>query len=109
MLLTVTGRKTGKARTVPLVFVKDGDDFVIAAAYAGSDSDPMWWRNLRNCPDAVVEVNGETVPVRCEPAPADRRDELWRQLVQMYPYFTDYQSRTDRQIPVAILRPSHPG
>lgn len=106
MVLTVTGRKTGKARKVPLVYVKDGDDFVIAAAYSGSDTNPTWWLNLRDCPDALVEVNGTTVPVRCELAPAGRRDDLWRRLVDMYPYFTDYQSRTEREIPVGILKPS---
>ena len=47
MLLTVTGRKSGQPRTVPLIYLKDGDRLVIAAAYAGSDVDPVWWRNLR--------------------------------------------------------------
>ena len=53
MLLTVTGRKTGKPRTVPLIYLEDGDRLVIAAAYAGSDANPTWWLNLREDPEAV--------------------------------------------------------
>lgn len=105
MLLTVTGRKSGQSRTVPLIYITDGNRFVIAAAYAGSRVHPTWWLNLRDRPDAVVRVNNETVPVRAELAPADVREDLWRRLVAMYPYFTDYQRRTRRQIPVVILTP----
>lgn len=106
MLLTVTGRKSGQPRTVPLIYINDGNRFVIAAAYAGSRVNPTWWLNLRDHPDAVVQVNNKTVPVRAELAPADEREDLWRRLVAMYPYFTDYQQRTRREIPVVILTPS---
>jgi deazaflavin-dependent oxidoreductase (nitroreductase family) len=106
MLLTVTGRKTGEPRTVPLIYIEDGHSLVIAAAYAGSDTDPAWWLNLQANPDAVATVKDRTFQVRASLAPADRRNELWRRLEQMYPYFTGYQQRTDRQIPVVILTPS---
>ncbi len=105
MLLTVTGRRSGQHRTVPLIYIKDGNRFVIAAAYAGSRVNPTWWLNLRDHPDAVLQVNNETVPVRAELAPPDEREDLWRRLVAMYPYFTDYQQRTRREIPVVILTP----
>ena len=105
MLLTVTGRKTGTPRTVPLIYVEDGGRLVIAAAYAGSDSDPAWWLNLRATPDAVAQIGTRTFPVRAALAPAAQRDELWRRLVEMYPYFTGYQQRTSREIPVVILTP----
>lgn len=106
MLLTVTGRKTGEPRTVPLIYIEEGEQLVIAAAYAGSDADPAWWLNLQAHPDAVATVKDRTFPVRAAVAPADERDRLWRRLVQMYPYFTGYQKRTTRQIPVVILTPS---
>lgn len=80
MLLTVTGRKSGQPRTVPLIYINDGNRFVIAAAYAGSRVNPTWWLNLRDHPDAVVQVNNKTVPVRAELAPADEREDLWRRL-----------------------------
>ncbi len=105
MLLTTRGRKTGKLRTTPLVYVMDGDRFVIAAAYAGSSQNPTWWLNLQHSKEGVVEVMRRQVRVRAELASADERDELWRRLVAMYPYFADYQQRTDRQIPVVILTP----
>ncbi|QEN14982.1 nitroreductase family deazaflavin-dependent oxidoreductase [Mycolicibacterium sp. ELW1] len=106
MLLTVTGRKTGKSRTVPLIYIEDGDRFVIAAAYSGSDTDPVWWLNLKANPSALVQVRGATVRVEAAEAGADERDELWRRLVQMYPYFADYETRTTRQFPVIVLTPT---
>jgi deazaflavin-dependent oxidoreductase (nitroreductase family) len=105
MLLTVTGRKTSAPRTVPLIYVDDGDRLVIAAAYAGSDSNPTWWLNLRANPNAVAQIGSRTFPVCAELAPAAERAELWRRLVEMYPYFTGYQQRTSREIPVVILTP----
>ncbi|WP_431232681.1 nitroreductase family deazaflavin-dependent oxidoreductase [Mycolicibacterium psychrotolerans] len=106
MLLTVIGRKTGKSRTVPLIYIEDGDRFVIAAAYSGSDTDPVWWLNLKANPAARVQVMGATVPVEATEANAVEREELWRRLVQMYPYFADYETRTTRQIPVIVLTPT---
>jgi deazaflavin-dependent oxidoreductase (nitroreductase family) len=106
MLLTVTGRKTGVQRTVPLIYINDGDRLVIAAAYAGSATDPAWWLNLQANPDAVATVRNRTFPVRAALAPPDQREDLWRRLVHMYPYFTGYQQRTSRQIPLVILTPA---
>ncbi len=105
MLLTVTGRKTGKKRTVPVVYVTDGDRFVIAAAYSGSNTDPTWWRNLQANPAAAVHVLGRTVEVQASLARPAERPTLWKQLVAMYPYSTNYQQRTNREIPVVILTP----
>ncbi|GAY17489.1 nitroreductase family deazaflavin-dependent oxidoreductase [Mycobacterium sp. shizuoka-1] len=105
LLLTVTGRKTGKPRTVPLIYLRDGDDFVIAAAYSGSDTDPVWWLNLKANPVAEVQVMGDTVRVQARQVSAAQRAELWGRLVAMYPYFTDYEKRTTRQIPVVVLTP----
>lgn len=104
MLLTVTGRRTGKPQTVPLIYIKDAERFVIAAAYAGSDNDPAWWLNLQANPHAVAQVHNERFNVEAELAPAERRPELWQRLVEMYPYFTEYQQRTSREIPVVMLR-----
>ena len=103
MLLTVTGRKSGRSHTVPLIYIEDGQRLVIAAAYAGSDSNPAWWLNLRANPQAPAQVNNATFDVEAALAPAEERPRLWQRLVEMYPYFTDYQNRTTRQIPVIIL------
>jgi len=106
MLLTVTGCRSGKPRTVPLIYIKDGERFVIAAAYAGSAADPAWWLNLRENPHAVAQVNNHTFAVNAELAPVEQRPDLWRRLVEMYPYFIEYQQRTSREIPVVILTPA---
>lgn len=103
--LTVTGRKTGKPRAVPVIYIRDGDCFVIAAAYSGSDSDPVWWHNLQANSHAELLVDDQRVRVEATQASAAERPELWRRLVEMYPYFTDYQRRTTRQIPVIVLTP----
>jgi len=105
LLLTTWGRKTGKPRTIPLVYVTDGECFIIAAAYSGSDQHPAWWLNLQHNPDAVVEVRRKQVKVRAEVADASQRDLLWKRLVAMYPPFAEYQTRTERQIPIIVLRP----
>ena len=73
MLLTVTGRRSGKAYTVPLIYIRDGERLVIAAAYAGSDTDPSWWRNLLAHPRAVAQVNRDIFTVEAELAKADER------------------------------------
>ncbi|MFN8474013.1 MAG: nitroreductase/quinone reductase family protein [Anaerolineae bacterium] len=105
MLLTTAGRKTGKPRTVPLVYVEDKGRFIIAAAYAGSDQSPTWWLNLQHSKTGVVQVMRRKVRVRAELARPEEREDLWRRLVAMYPYFTGYQERTTRQIPVIVLTP----
>ena len=105
LLLTTLGRKSGKPRTVPLVYVTDGDYFIIAAAYSGSDQHPAWWLNLQHDPNAVVEVRRKKVKVRAEVAEPQQREVLWQRLVAMYPPFTEYQTRTSRQIPVIVLKP----
>jgi F420H(2)-dependent quinone reductase len=105
LLLTVRGRKTGKLRTIPLIYVPDEARFIIAAAYSGSDRHPTWWLNLQHSREALVQVMETKVRVRAEVAPPHEREKLWQRLVAMYPYFTEYQARTRREIPVVILHP----
>jgi deazaflavin-dependent oxidoreductase (nitroreductase family) len=105
LLLTVRGRKTGKLRTIPLIYIPDGKRFVIAAAYSGSDQNPAWWLNLQQSGEALVQMMDRKVRVRAVLATPSERQSLWPRLVAMYPYFTEYQERTERQIPVVILEP----
>ena len=105
LLLTVSGRKTGKLRTIPLIYIADGDRFIIAAAYSGSDQHPTWWLNLRHSQEALVQVMRVKTRVRARVAAPHERAHYWTQLVAMYPYFTEYQARTQREIPVVILEP----
>ncbi len=104
LLLTTTGRKSGKKRTRPLLFLRDGEAFVVVASYAGSDSHPAWFLNLMNQPVSTVQIGREKFPVKPELASAEDKSRLWPKVVEMYPSYATYQKRTDRDIPVVILR-----
>ncbi len=105
MLLTVRGRKSGKLITTPLIYVTDEDRYVIAAAYSGSDRNPVWWLNLQANPLAELQVMNKRMKVRATTALPDERANLWQKLCAMYPYFTDYEARTSREIPIIVLTP----
>jgi F420H(2)-dependent quinone reductase len=106
-LLTVTGRRTGRTHTVPLVYLADGNDLVVVASRGGMSTHPAWYLNVLAHRDVVVEINGAKRPARARVATADERERLWPALVAMYVHFAAYQQRTDRQIPVVILSPPH--
>lgn len=94
LVLTLTRRKSGKSRDVPLVYVDDGGRYAVAAAYGGSDVNPAWWLNLQTNPTARALVNNREVPVRAAAASPDERARLWPRLVEMYPYFAIVSDRT---------------
>jgi deazaflavin-dependent oxidoreductase (nitroreductase family) len=103
LLLTTTGRKTGKLRTTPLLYLADGDRFVVPASNGGSTKHPTWWLNLLSNKDAVIQVKRQKIRVRAQLASTEERQGLWERLVAMYPAYADYQKRTRREIPVVIL------
>jgi deazaflavin-dependent oxidoreductase (nitroreductase family) len=105
LLLLTTGRKTGKERTTPLLYFKDGGNYAIVASNGGAPKSPTWWLNLETNPEAVVEVGSKKLRVRAEEVEGEEKRRLWRRLVAMYPSYEDYQRRTDREIPVAVLKP----
>ena len=104
LLLETTGRKTGKKRTTPLLYLPDGRDMVIVASKGGAAKPPVWWLNLRANPETEVQVGSRKLEVEAEEATGKDKERLWRQLVAMYPGYADYQRRTDREIPVIRLR-----
>jgi deazaflavin-dependent oxidoreductase (nitroreductase family) len=105
LLLVTTGRKTGKRRTTPLMYLRDGDDMVVVASDGGAPKHPTWWLNLRANPEATVEVGRRELRVRAEEAGPEERGRLWPRLVALYANFEDYQRKTERQLPVVVLRP----
>jgi deazaflavin-dependent oxidoreductase (nitroreductase family) len=105
-LLTTTGRRTGRRRTVPLLYVRDGDDFVVAASHGGMGAQPAWYLNLLADPSATVQVGSTLLPVRAREATTAERQRLWPALTSAYPYFDAYQERTSRRIPVVVLSPA---
>jgi deazaflavin-dependent oxidoreductase (nitroreductase family) len=104
LLLTTTGRKSGRKRTMPLVYLADGDDMVVIASNGGADQHPAWWLNLRENPQAEVQLGGSTKTVVAEKATGEERERLWRDVVEMYHGYDEYRRMTDREIPVVILR-----
>ena len=104
-LLEHHGRKTGKLRTTPLVYLEDGDRIVVVASQAGRPEHPMWYLNLLADPDVTVQVGRRRRPMRARVADAAERAELWPRLVALYADYDSYQSWTDRVIPVVVLEP----
>lgn len=104
-LLITTGRKTGEPRTSPLLYLRDGDDYVIVASKGGMSHHPLWFKNLEANPDAEIEIGSTRIKVRARHVSDEEKTRLWPKLLQMYPDYADYQARTDRNIPVLVLRP----
>jgi F420H(2)-dependent quinone reductase len=105
-LLTTTGRKSGQPRVSPLYFLRDGDRVVVAASRSGSDKNPMWYLNLKANPKVSVQIKKEVLDLTARDATDDERATYWPQLVKMYPSYDDYQSWTDRTIPIVICDPA---
>ncbi|HKE12782.1 MAG TPA: nitroreductase family deazaflavin-dependent oxidoreductase [Myxococcota bacterium] len=105
LLLTTVGRKSGERRTAPVLYLADGDRFVVVASKGGFSSHPFWYRNLESNPSVEVEIGGERRKMRAKRAGDAEKRVLWPKLVEMYHDFEDYQARTRREIPVVILSP----
>jgi deazaflavin-dependent oxidoreductase (nitroreductase family) len=110
LLLTVTGRKTGKRRTTPLLYGRDGDNLVVIASKGGDPRHPSWYLNLRGAEaEAEVEIGRERRRVRARDAEGEERERLWARMVSLYPPYAEYQRKTTRLIPVVVLGPAQPG
>lgn len=106
LVLHTTGRKSGKRRSTMLTSpVQEGDAVVLVASYGGDDRHPTWFLNLRDDPDVEVTMNGGTRPYRARVADGEERARLWEQVVSRYRGYGQYQTRTDREIPLVILEP----
>ncbi len=105
LLLTTIGRKSGKPRTAPVLYLAEGDRFVIVASQGGFSTHPLWYRNLEGNPNVEIEIGGERKKMTAKRAGDAEKRMLWPKLVAMYHDFDDYQARTPRDIPVVILSP----
>lgn len=107
-LLTTTGRRSQRERTVPLMYLDHGDRFLIVASNAGYDRPPAWLLNLEANPAALFEPRGNRVAVRGRVVSADERTQLWPRLVEHNPLWNAFQSYTDRDNVVVALEPTSP-
>jgi deazaflavin-dependent oxidoreductase (nitroreductase family) len=105
LLLNHVGAKSGKQRTNPLAYLRDGDDLVIVASKGGSARNPAWFHNLRANPDTSVQVGPERRAVHARVANAAERERLWPKVLDVYSGYRGYQERTEREIPLVILEP----
>jgi F420H(2)-dependent quinone reductase len=103
LLLTTRGRKTGKARTAPLIYGEDGNDLVVVASKGGWPQHPYWYQNLRADPKVEVMHGPRKRAMVARTADAAERARLWSRMVEIYKPYDDYQSWSDREIPVVIL------
>ena len=104
LLLTTTGRKTGRKRTTPLGYLEHDGGYVIIGSNAGFDTHPAWFHNLKSNPHATVEVNDRRFEASAEIARPDERGQLWARLVEIAPAYANYAHKTSREIPLVVLR-----
>jgi len=108
LLLHHTGARSGKPRVNPVMYLKDGDRYLIFASKGGADSNPDWYHNLKAHPDVKIEVGDQTIDVRAEELTGSERNRLYERQASLYPMFAKYQRQTRRIIPVIALRPRSP-
>lgn len=105
LLLHHTGARSGKLRVNPVMYLKDGDRFLVFASKGGADTNPDWYHNLKAHPDIQIEVGAETIDVHVEEITGPERDRLYARQASLYPAFAQYQRQTKRIIPVIALTP----
>jgi deazaflavin-dependent oxidoreductase (nitroreductase family) len=103
LLLTTTGRKSGKQYTTPLIYTFDGDNPVIVASQGGTPDNPDWYLNLVANPHVDVQIKGEKFHAHPHTAEGEERERLWKQMTAVWPDYDEYQKKTDREIPVVVL------
>ena len=106
LLLTTTGRRSGKSITMPLIYGEAGGNYVVVASKGGAPKHPGWYLNLAANPDVEVQVSADRFPAKARTANGDERAALWTQMEVIYPPYNDYQGKTEREIPVIVLKPS---
>lgn len=104
MILTTKGARSGEDRTAIVTYHRDGDGFVIAASKGGAPEHPAWYHNLVANPEVTIEVDNEVAPARATEVTGDERDRLWNDHVAQLPEFGEYPKKTDRRIPIFLIR-----
>jgi deazaflavin-dependent oxidoreductase (nitroreductase family) len=103
LILTTTGRKSGEERSTPLIFGRDGDDYVLVASQGGRPQHPHWYRNLVAQPEVQLQVKDDRFRARARTAEGEERERLWRTMNEIWAPYDSYQEKTERVIPVVVL------
>ena len=105
LLLTTTGRRSGQARTTPLIYGEHDGDFVVVASRGGDDQHPDWYFNLQDHPEVEVQVGPDVFAATARTATAQEKAEIWPRMAEIWPDYDNYAQKTDRNIPVVLLSP----
>ncbi len=103
LVLRTRGRKSGEIRKFPLIYGRDGDDYVVVASKGGAPEHPGWYQNLLAHPDVEIQVWGEVIPVRARTGTAADKKRVWPIMTAQWPDYDAYQTKTGRDIPVVLL------
>jgi deazaflavin-dependent oxidoreductase (nitroreductase family) len=103
LLLTTTGRRSGEQHTTPLIYQPYGDDYLIVASKGGAPEPPAWYLNLQEQPEVELQVADEVFRAHARTATADEKPAMWSTMAATWPAYDEYQSKTDREIPVVVL------
>lgn len=106
LLLNTVGRKSRQVRTTPLMYIRDGENYVVTASNNGRDKHPAWYYNLQGSQPVEIEVPGQHLRVTASIADPAQHKRLWAQLVAQAPFFDDYRKGTPRSIPMVVLHPN---
>lgn len=106
LLLHCTGARTGREIVKPMMYLRDGERYLVFASKGGAPENPAWFHNVVAHPEVEIEVGDDTVPARAEVLTGEERDRKYAEQAAIYPGFADYQQKTDRIIPVVALVPT---
>jgi deazaflavin-dependent oxidoreductase (nitroreductase family) len=106
LLLTTVGRRSAHPLTLPLIFGKSGPNYVVVASKGGAPTHPSWYLNLQANPAVQVQVQADKFNAHAYTAGPEERPALWKKMVEIYGPYAQYQTKTERQIPVVVLKPN---
>jgi deazaflavin-dependent oxidoreductase (nitroreductase family) len=105
LLINHTGRRTRKIRINPVMYLKDGDRYLVFGSKGGADTHPDWYHNLKAHPDVQIEVGDQKIDVHAEEIKGPERDRIYAKQASLYPQFAQYQKKTKRVIPIIAFTP----
>ena len=105
LLLTTRGRKSGLLRRTPLIFGRDGKDYMVVASKGGAPKHPLWYLNLVANPEVEIQVGADKLKARARTATQEEKPRLWKIMADIFPKYNEYQAKAGREIPLIILEP----
>jgi deazaflavin-dependent oxidoreductase (nitroreductase family) len=103
LILTTTGRRSGEERPTPLIYGRHGDDYLVVASKGGAPDPPAWYLNLSEAPDVQVQVKADRFGAHARTATPEEKADMWSTMAAIWPAYDEYQTKTDREIPVVVL------